>query len=203
MARWRIAVGVGIVVALAVVAAFVVSSVVREEPEVAADPVVAPASPSPTATDDPDPMPELQNTGEDFDQIIRSIEEFRNWLYRNPDPDLAHEIYHEDCECMEEFRRRLQLLLDDGVRFEVSTTTVHDVSILDRDPEAVAVKVVDEGDPQVLVDAETGEIVDRGSGWEPRAYRFLLVRVDGSWRVADIQGVPMDLTGPSSPAGNS
>lgn len=202
MARWRIAVGTGIVIALAAVTGLVVASTLRGEPEVvASEPGLAAPSPSPTPTADDDPMPELHNTGEDFDRIIRSIEEFRNWLFRNPDPALAGLIYHEECECLAELERRLQLLIDDGVRFESSSSIVHEVDVLDRDPDVVALKVVDEGQPQVLVDVETREVVDRGDGWDPRAYRFLLMRSEDGWRVADIAGVPLDLTGPSSSAG--
>lgn len=190
MARWRIAVGAGIVVALAIVAAFVVGSAVREEPEVAAEPVVAPASPSPTATVDPDPMPELHNTGDDFADIARSLLAVRYWAYRHPEHDILDQVYASDCECLEVDRSNLSQLVSSGRRFVMNDPDIVEIEVLDQGSDYVSLKIRDRASEKVLVDSK-GEVVDRQDGWESRSYRLLLVLDEsGRWLIRDVKSMP-------------
>ena len=86
--RSRTALGIGIVVVLAVVVvgSFIVFGGGGDDggdtvPATTAPPVV-----------DPNAPPELRNTGEDWDTIVRSIVSYRHWLFTHPDPALLASI---------------------------------------------------------------------------------------------------------------
>jgi hypothetical protein len=146
-------------------------------------------SPTPTESPSPttEPPPELNNTGNDFEAIWRSIESFRVWLARHPQASLLNRIYERDCPCYPKGRRLLKRLVDKGWHYDDAGTEVISVNLVDRPAVGtVLLRVVDEHGSQIVVD-DQGNIVRRGTGWEPTRWIFTLVKgEDGRWRVRHI-----------------
>lgn len=151
-------------------------------------------SPEPTGAPTPtppqaEPPPELQLIGDDYEQVVRSHTAFRNWLFRNPDPDLVDEIAHPDCECYLE-KELLASYVEGGLRWtgEGPGIVVHDVSVVDDQARnLVHLQVVFERpEGGELVDAE-GTVHNSVEPREPWLEDVIFVREDpqSPWLLRD------------------
>ncbi len=154
-------------------------------------PTTAPSTTSaaPTATTlDPSKPPELRNTGEDFDAIVRSVEAFENWVYQyDPDPKWVPEYI--DPRNSDEFgfkrtQESLAALKAAGERYNSATTRIHKVIVRDRVSEhQVGVYVVREHLGGAVVD-RNGNVVLELETLPPTGYFEDWVRgEDGRWRL--------------------
>ena len=145
----------------------------------------APKSPAPTpAVEGTPPAPELRNTGEDFNAIVRSAKEFSNWVYQyDPDPKWAESFDHPQCDCFKVSQDGLATLKASGHRHKAPGVKVHKVILRDRtSPDQVTLYVVIEGLPGAIVDRE-GNVVQTRPGLPPTGFLEEWVRgPDGRWR---------------------
>jgi hypothetical protein len=146
-------------------------------------------SPTPTESPSPttEPPPELNNTGNDFEAIWRSIAEYRLWLQKHPDRSLVGEIFARRCSCYRRERRLLGRLENKGWRFAGNGIETISVELIDRPaPHVAVIRVIDRQGAQTFVD-ENGEVVREGVGWKPTSWVFTLGKdVDGAWRLRDL-----------------
>ena len=151
---------------------------------------VASTTPVPTTatTLDPSRPPELRNTGEDFDAIVRSVEAFENWVYQyDPDPKWVPEYI--DPRNSDEFgfkrtQESLAALKAAGERHDSPASRILKVSVSHRSSDhQVAVYVVREALPGAVVNA-AGEVVLRRGTYPPTGFLEDWVRgADGRWRL--------------------
>jgi hypothetical protein len=171
------------------IAYFLVSDSGAEQPPPPSQGNGSAESPRPTETPSPttEPPPELNNTGNDFEAIWRSIEDYRVWLGRNPQPHLLKRIYHPDCPCYPKGIGVLQRLASRGLHYDDEGTRVVSVELADRPARHIALlRVVDQHGPQIIVN-EAGTVVRRGDGWAPTRWIFTLNKDEnGYWRLRHV-----------------
>lgn len=146
------------------------------------------SAPTSATTLDPSRPPELRNTGEDFDAIVRSVEAFENWVYQyDPDPKWVPEYI--DPRNSDEFgfkrtQESLAALRAAGERYDSATTRIHKVIVRDRVSEhQVGVYVVREHLGGAVVD-RNGTVVLELERLPPTGYFEDWVRgQDGRWRL--------------------
>jgi hypothetical protein len=201
MSPGRVAAAVGVVAALAIalVVILVQDRSSETEPPQAA-PTEAPDEISPGSTPTPSPSPKpvappsrepvavpTPNTkGRDFDRIFREINDFRDWLYAHPDPELVGLIYHPQCECYERARKTLRSLRGKGVHFEEEGFEVQKIEVTEEFEPVVRLEVILRAKPAVIVD-ESGQVVREAQGAPPTLYSFALVKGGGErWFVRTI-----------------
>ena len=144
-------------------------------------------SPTPTESPSPttEPPPELNNTGNDFEAIWRSINDYRNWLYMN-EPSRANlaRIYETECRCFKAEMNVIRKLEARGWLYNDEGVEVLAVEIIEQpSPDIVGLEVADELLSQRVVNAGD-ETVREGPGWDPLRRLVSLHRgADDRWRV--------------------
>lgn len=134
--------------------------------------------------DEPEPVavPTPDTTGRDFERIFNEINDFRNWLYQNPDPKLLGLIYHPDCECADHEHGLLSRMVDEAVHFDAPVFVVESVEQLEDFPTVVRLQVRLDRPDQRLVDAH-GEVLEEMEGSGPATLNVALVGNSGRWRI--------------------
>lgn len=128
--------------------------------------------------------PELRNTGEDFEAIVRSLEQFTRWVYQHdPDPKWTGMVMHPECPCFKETQDRLSALQAAGHHFDSEGEAVRKVIVRDRlDANQVTVYVIYEGRSAAVVD-RNGRVVQAPQVVPPTGVSLELRRgEDGRWR---------------------
>ena len=151
---------------------------------VAPSTTAAPAAPATPAATGP---PELRNTGEDFNDIVRSVSAFSTWVYQNdPDPKWTPYINHPNCECYKTTEDGLASLKAAGHHHDSPGVKVHKVIVRNRPrPDLVTLYVVYEGLPGAIVDKD-GTVVKERPPLAPTGFLEHWVRgEDGHWRTYD------------------
>jgi hypothetical protein len=140
---------------------------------------------APTSTTEP--PPELENTGEDFNRIWRSINAYYVWLGRNPRPELLNEIFEKECKCYANNSSLLKTFKDRGWHYRDDGIQVVSVKLASRPgPTTVVLDVIDQQGAEIVVDRQ-GKVVKRGPGWKPTRQLFILrLHPDRRWRVSSI-----------------
>lgn len=154
-----------------------------DDPEPAAPVVVPPTSAVPTTPAVEGP-PELRNTGEDFNDIVRSAYALEDWVYQHdPDPKYLPLITHPKCECYKVAEDGLASLKAAGQHHDSPGVKVHKVILRDRPrPELVTLYVIFEGLPGAIVDQD-GKVVKERPPLPPTGFLEHWVRgEDGRWR---------------------
>lgn len=147
----------------------------------------APASTVPSGTPVP-PRPELRTTGEDFDAIVRSVDELSDWVYEyDPDPRYAALFDDPRCECYQTTEAALQSLKVSGQHHDSPGVRVHEVAVRRRASDhQVTLYVVIEGLPGSIVDRD-GTVVQQRPTLPPTGLLEEWVRgPDGRWRTLDV-----------------
>lgn len=187
--RRRLAGGTVIVAVLAVLAvgSFVVFDIRRDNGPArttAGPPATAPPA-NPTV-----PAPQLKTTGEDWDQIVRSIVAYRHWLYaHNPDPELIAKIEVPSYNFFADDQLGLRNLATKGWRYDPprQPVNVELVRFRFRDAENVASVFVRFGPtPANRVVDGAGDIVLESPETPANAVVWTLVREPASdphWRL--------------------
>lgn len=158
----------------------------RDAP-VAVPSTAAPAGPADTAKPADTEKPELRNTGEDFNDIVRSASALEDWAYQyDPDPKYLALVKYPECECYKEAVDGLASLKATGRHHDSPGVKVHKVILRDRPrPEFVTLYVIIEGLPGAIVDQD-GKRTKMRPPLAPTGFLEHWVRgEDGLWRTYD------------------
>lgn len=197
MERTRLVAGVLLVLLIAAALIFVVVSQARdvEQPTTAAEPTASAEAPSPDPEGSPQATPERQaepvavptpdTTGRDFDHIFREINEFRDWLLANPNPDLVRLVYHPDCDCHTEMERRLSRFIEASARLVGDPSQVLSVQVVEEFESLVHLSV-DVRTPERELVSEGGTPIDVASE-QQEEYEIILVRPTTRWVVREVR----------------
>lgn len=193
--RHRLGTGM-LLVAVLVVAA--VASVVAWQRSGADDDVAGSSGISGVASTVPaDSPPPLQNTGEDWDAIVRSIFGYQAWLFTHPRPELLENIMLPSYEDFDQHRLGLSNLATKGWRYEPQfrPATVEVVRLHDRPrPDLAVVFVRSFHPPNRIVDPSGAVIVD-SPGAGDAAVLWTLQREPSQraeWRLARVTAFTAD-----------
>lgn len=149
-------------------------------------PVVVPST-TPASVPAATGPPELRTTGEDFNDIVRSVNAFSSWVYQyDPDPKWAPFIDHPQCECFKTTEDALASLKAAGQHHDSPGVKVHKVIVRDRPrPELVTLYVIIEGLPGAIVGRD-GKVVKERPALPPTGFLEHWLRgEDGRWRTYD------------------
>ncbi len=131
-------------------------------------------------------VPTPDTSGRDFERIVHEINEFRNWLYQNPDPELLDIIYHPDCDCYEEARAVLERMARDGLRLDGPWIAIERIELVENFP-AVARVEVSLTRHEVSVVDDSGQSVETLDRHEPALQSVSLVQAAaGGWVIRTI-----------------
>ena len=189
-APWRMVAAALFVLVLAVAAVWQLTDEGGGEstPRTTAAPSTTSSAPTTATTLDPSTPPELRNTGDDFDAIVRSVEAFENWVYQyDPDPKWVPEYIDPRNSSEFGFKRTqdsLAALKASGARHNSPPSRVLKVNVSRRTSDhQVALYVVREALPGAVVNA-AGEVLLQRSMPPPTGYLEDWVRSpDGRWRL--------------------
>lgn len=197
-ARWGIIVGVAVV--LAVLLAVVLLRDART-PSVPRTDAVDDVESNPDAAQPPDrrsgsfaptddPPPSLDGlVGDDFEQVVRTHEAYREWLFEHPDPQLADNLWHPDCSCY--IQKRLLAHYQEHGRWWVGGDPIQVLSVEvldDSAPNRVTLRAVIAGGGGKVIDA-TGTVHDTAQEGGPPSVQDRVYVRDGPespWRLLDV-----------------
>jgi hypothetical protein len=136
--------------------------------------------------------PELRNTGEDWDQIVRSIYAFEHWLYVHPQN--AHLLERTELPSFPGFADRqlgIRNLATKGWRYDPPRRPVNVelVRLQDRPRADIAVVFVRSFDPPNRVVDATGAVIVDSPGSGTASVLWTLQREpasDSRWRIAKV-----------------
>ena len=146
-----------------------------------------------TVADSSGTPPELKNTGEDWDQIVRSIFKYQSWLFAHPRPELLENIMLPSYDAYADHKLGLTNLATKGWRYDppFRPSTVELVRLQDRPRPDVAVVFVRNFDPPNRVVDAAGKVVLDSPGAGTASVLWTLQREPAStakWRIAKVTG---------------
>lgn len=160
-----------------------------EAPAVVTAPPVTPTTATAVLAPPDEPAPVLATTGEDVGAVYRSLEAYRSWLFRHPDPAGVDAILDPACPCHASEAALLRGYAEAGRWWTGAAPTVLDVEVLDESAaDLVTLRVTTARDgPTELVDA-TGTVHDRRPPSGPTLFDVVLLRADpgAPWKVRDV-----------------
>jgi hypothetical protein len=135
--------------------------------------------------------PELKNTGEDWDQIVRSISQYQAWLFTHPKPELLDSIMLTSYEGYSQHQLGLTNLATKGWRYDppFRPITVDVVRLQDRPRADLAVVFVRSTSPANRVVDPSGAVMQDTPALGEVSVLWTLQRVpvtDGRWRIAKV-----------------
>ena len=133
------------------------------------------------------PRPPLENTGNDYVAILRSIIGNFRWLTENPDAALISELYVPGTAEHDSGVRNVQYLVDRGWRAADDAYFIVSIDTVDSKPDAVSLRMSDSMDIERIVDS-SGQQVGEGRPRSPKVktWSVLLAHDEaGRWRIAD------------------
>ena len=150
--------------------------------------VAAPTTAATTVAPDPSRPPELRNTGEDFDAIVRSVRDFENWVYQyDPDPKwvpMFLDPRNEDEFGFEWAKKNLADLKAVGRHYYAPASKIHRVVLRDRVNEnQVGLYVVHEALPANIVDRDGKVVVAQPTLGQTGYFEDWVRGEDGRWRL--------------------
>lgn len=136
-----------------------------------------------------EPEPELSATGDDHLAVLQSLEDYRSWLFRHPDPDGLAAILDLRCACLAADEELLTEYARQGRWWTGAPPRIVDVEVLDAtDPDIVTLRATSARDgTSRLVDA-TGAVHEIRSSQGEWLTDYVLVREGPTapWRVRDV-----------------
>ena len=147
------------------------------------------AGPPVTALPDGSLPPELMNTGEDWDTIVRSTLAYRHWLYLHPDPELLINIEVPSYDGFEDSKLGLTNLATKGWRYDPPREPLiaELVRLREREADNVVILFIRFGPtPAVRVVDPAGKVIQNSPGIPPGAALWTMVRepaTDAHWRL--------------------
>lgn len=144
-----------------------------------------------TVVDASSSPPELKNTGEDWDQIVRSIFNYQSWLFTHPKPELLENVMLPSYDAFADHKLGLTNLATKGWRYDPQfrPSTVELVRLQDRPRPDVAVVFVRNFDPPNRVVDSAGKVVLDSPGAGTASVLWTLQREPVSsakWRIAKV-----------------
>jgi hypothetical protein len=161
-----------------------------QRPKSTASPMTAPAAtidlskPIPGGSLHGTPRPPLENTGDDYVAIFKSLVSNLRWLSENPDVALISDLFVPGTPGHDARVPAYQYLTDRGYRFEDEGYHLVSVDVVSVQPDAASLRVVQQLDFERVVDEngqQVGEIKPHGA---PEETVVLLAPNNGRWRVA-------------------
>ena len=132
------------------------------------------------------PRPPLENTGTDYVAIFRSLDAGIRWLTENPDPALVSEFYVPGTAEHANGVRLYQELTDKRWRAADEGYRLISVDVVDAQPQAVSLRVVDQFDVERVVDATGQQVGEQKVHVGPQAWTVLMSPdATGRWMVSD------------------
>jgi hypothetical protein len=153
---------------------------------------VAGSQAAPSSLNTGSSSPELKNTGEDWDQIVRSIVAYEHWLFTHPNPDLLSNTELPSYSLFADRQLGLRNLATKGWRYDPPRRPlpVEIVRLNQRTADNVAVIFVRFGPtPATRVVDRGGAVVQDTPETPPNAVLWTLVRepaTDLRWRLSKV-----------------
>ena len=132
------------------------------------------------------PRPPLENTGTDYVAMFNSLDAGIRWLTENPDPALVSDIYVPGTAEHANGLHLYQELVDKRWRAADEGYRLISVDVVDVQPQAVSLRVVDEFDVERIIDESGKQVGDRKVHSGPQTWTVILSPdASGRWMVAD------------------
>jgi hypothetical protein len=130
------------------------------------------------------PRPPLENTGNDYVAITRSLIANLRWISENPDPNLIADVFVPGTPGHDERAAAYRYLVDNGYRWADEGYRLISVDVVDVKPDAVSVRVVQELAFERIVDTAGNQVGQIRSHSGAETLNYLLAMSDGAWRIA-------------------
>jgi hypothetical protein len=143
------------------------------------------------------PRPPLENTGNDYVAIFKSLDANFRWLTENPDPAVVSEIYVPGTRTHDFQLDLVQRLRQNGWRSADEGYRVISVEVVDTRSDVVSLRLTDQFDMERIVDSAGRPVGDGKKHTAPTVWTILLSPDDqGRWRIADatpVSGAQVEL----------
>jgi hypothetical protein len=160
-----------------------------------ASPTTSPSTTAPPATIDLSkpipggslhgtPRPPLENTGSDYVAIFKSLDGNLRWLSENPDLSVIPQLFVPGTPGHDARVPGYQYLTDNGYRFADEGYHLISVDVVDVQPDAVSLRVVQQLAFERVVDRNGQQIGELKQHGPAENTNVLLAPSDGRWRVA-------------------
>jgi hypothetical protein len=125
--------------------------------------------------------------------VLVALLTVRNKVFSAPDPARVGEYLLAECRCAEEDRTALAELKSKSHRWATPIVQLEGVRVAERKgPDEVVLTALASRPPEQIVDSTNTQVgLSKGRGLTPTGFRFVLMRKDGAWRIADVS--PQDL----------
>jgi hypothetical protein len=134
--------------------------------------------------DDSVPPPKLINTGTNYVAILKSLEDYSNWLAAHrPDPSLVDSFVAAGTRLHDSYVRSLAALRNRSERFIEVRAGADRYRIVSATADAISADVIQNITEHRVVDA-AGHTIDQARFNGNTTYRVLAVRTGGHWFVA-------------------
>lgn len=130
------------------------------------------------------PRPPLENTGDDYVAITRSLVANLRWISENPDPNLIADLFVPGTPGHDERVAAYQFLVDNGYRWADEGYRLISVEVIDTRPDVVSVRLNQELDYERLVDADGNQVGQTREHSGPDELTYLLAFGERGWRIA-------------------
>jgi hypothetical protein len=132
------------------------------------------------------PRPPLENTGNDYVAIFKSLDANFRWLTENPDPGVVSEIYLPGTRIHDLQLDVIQKLTQNGWRAADDGYRVLSVDVVDVRPDAVSLRMRDQFEVERIVDSAGRQVGEGKPHASPTLWSILLSPGnEGRWRIAD------------------
>jgi hypothetical protein len=156
------------------------------QPRTAAPATIDLSKPIPGGSLHGKPRPPLENTGNDYVAIFKSLDATVRWISENPDPALIAEVYVPGTEGHDARVPAYQYLVDNGYRWADEGYQLVSVDVVDAKGDSVSLRVRDSLQFERIVDAAGNQVGNiRPRQPVTKEWTVLLTRDAGRWRVAD------------------
>jgi hypothetical protein len=131
------------------------------------------------------PRPPLENTGDDYVPILRSIAANFRWLTENPDVALLADLYTPSTETYQYQATFFTQLVNNGWRGADDGYRLLSVDVVDAQQDLVSLRVQDEFTSEQIVDSSGAQLETRPRNPTVKTWSVLMSRdASGHWRVA-------------------
>jgi hypothetical protein len=133
------------------------------------------------------PRPPLENTGNDYVAIFKSLTANFRWLTENPNPALIGELFIPGTPGHDARVPAYQYLLDNGYRWADEGYRLVAVDVVSTAPDVVTLRVRDSLEFERIVDTNGNQVgnVRPRSPRDKASTALLSLGSDGRWRIAD------------------
>jgi hypothetical protein len=136
------------------------------------------------------PRPPLENTGDDYVAIFKSLDATIRWISENPNPALISDVYVAGTQGHDSRVRAYQFLVDNGYRWADEGYQLLSVDVIDSTGDVATLRVRDNLQFERIVDGAGNQIGNiRPREPATKEWTVLLARdSSGRWRIAEWSG---------------